>query len=49
MVAHAFNTSIQEAEPGRPLAEFKASLVYILRALVQSGLHRDMLSEKQLC
>jgi hypothetical protein len=44
VVAQAFNPSIQEAEVGRYLSEFKASLVYIARSK-PPGVHSNTLPQ----
>ena len=44
--AHAFNASTQEADRGRRIAEFKASLVCRERVVGQPGLHREILFQK---
>ena len=45
MVAHAFNPNTQEAEAGRDLCEFEASLVYTVSFMTARVTQTSLVSE----
>jgi hypothetical protein len=47
MVAHAFNPSTQEAEAGRRISEFEASLVYKVSSRTARAIQRNPVSKKK--
>ena len=47
MVAHAFNPSTWEAERGRRISEFEASLVYKVSSRTARAIQRNPVSKNQ--